>query len=153
MAEKSLEQQILDLRAKLTNEGKSEKEITEAVIQLELDYAEKQRVMPGVTTPEGVEPVVIGKTKPEVITIDGVETRKSDIVQYLEDPSLILNAGGTQADVDKWTQLVNTYDEFEETLLKIVNNFDEWKINNFNKSNIQSGNKKITKYLMEAIYE
>tara|TARA_R100001594_G_scaffold3331_3_gene12591 strand:+ start:18628 stop:27639 length:9012 start_codon:yes stop_codon:yes gene_type:complete len=110
MAEKSLEQQILDLRAKLTNEGKSEKEITEAVIQLELDYAEKQRVMPGVTTPEGVEPVVIGKTKPEVITIDGVETRKSDIVQYLEDPSLILNAGGTQADVDKWTQLVNTYD-------------------------------------------
>ena len=52
MAEKSLEQQILDLRAKLTNEGKSEKEITEAVIQLELDYAEKQRVMPGVTTPE-----------------------------------------------------------------------------------------------------
>ena len=110
MAEKSLEQQILDLRAKLTNEGKSEKEITEAVIQLELDYAEKQRVMPGVTTPEGTKPVVIGKTKPEVITIDGVETRKSDIVQYLEDPSLILNAGGTQADVDKWTQLVNTYD-------------------------------------------
>ena len=50
-------------------------------------------------------------------------------------------------------ELVNTYDEFEETLLKIVNNFDEWKINNFNKSNIQSGNKKITKYLMEAIYE
>jgi len=50
-------------------------------------------------------------------------------------------------------ELVNTYDEFEETLLKIVNNFDEWKINNFHKSNIQSGNEKITKYLMEAIYE
>ena len=50
-------------------------------------------------------------------------------------------------------ELVNTYDEFEETLLKILNNFDEWKINNFHKSNIQSGNEKITKYLMEAIYE
>ena len=50
-------------------------------------------------------------------------------------------------------ELVNTYNEFEETLLKIVNNFDEWKKNNFHKSNIQSGNEKITKYLMEAIYE
>ena len=50
-------------------------------------------------------------------------------------------------------KVVNTYNEFEEALLKIVNNFDEWKINNFHKANIQSGNEKITKYLMEAIYE
>ena len=50
-------------------------------------------------------------------------------------------------------ELVNSYNEFEKTLLKIVNNFDEWKKNNLHKSNIQSGNEKITKYLMEAIYE
>tara|TARA_Y100001970_G_C14210729_1_gene846739 strand:+ start:863 stop:1885 length:1023 start_codon:yes stop_codon:yes gene_type:complete len=50
-------------------------------------------------------------------------------------------------------KVVNTYNEFEEALLKIVNNFDEWKINNFHKANIQSGNEKIIKYLMDAIYE
>ena len=76
MAEKSLEQQILDLRAKLTNEGKSEKEITEAIIILEDNYRlekmHQQPVMPGVTTPEGAKPVIIGKTKPDVVSIETV---------------------------------------------------------------------------------
>ena len=40
------------------------------------------------------------------------EIRKEEIVQYLEDPSKILNTpGGTQADVDKWTQLIKSKTE------------------------------------------
>ena len=50
-------------------------------------------------------------------------------------------------------ELVNTYTEFEDMLLKILDNFDEWKKNNFQNANIQTGNEKISKYLMDAIYE
>tara|TARA_B100000029_G_scaffold240911_1_gene238085 strand:+ start:7702 stop:8724 length:1023 start_codon:yes stop_codon:yes gene_type:complete len=50
-------------------------------------------------------------------------------------------------------ELVNSYNEFEETLITILTNFNKWKKNNFNKVNIESGNKVICKYLMEAHYE
>ena len=50
-------------------------------------------------------------------------------------------------------ELVNTYNEFEETLLEIVDNYDEWKKNNFKKAKIQNGNEQISKYLLDAIYE
>jgi len=50
-------------------------------------------------------------------------------------------------------KIVNSYEEFEETLLIMLNNFDDWKKNNFNKVDIETGNKIICEYLLDAIYE
>jgi len=111
MAEKTLEEKKAALRARLEKANKSEQEINDALDELELDFMSEQEVLVGVAT-DGVKPVVIGGKISDDVLIDGVKFKREEIMQYLENPQLILDNGGSQEDYNRWVSANGDYQTY-----------------------------------------